>query len=289
MRFATFIPLLVLLGATTAQARISDPLPWTVSTSREQCRLEANLSETTKVTFIASAGRKPVLSLQAPFRNRTSIKGELKIIPAPWQISQSRSVATTLRAPASELVFTSHIQQLLDAMANGEWGEIKLTSDEGDNWHKQIPATGISSSMTRFNGCRNNLPPLSFNDINDTKIVFNINATHVAIKESGKLDLVVDYLRYDDTIQAIQIDGHTDRSGKSYINLTLSRQRAEQVQKYLIDAGIPSNLFMPVRWHGSRDPINPGKTPEQRMRNRRVEIKLLRTDPRTISPTLNWS
>ena len=289
MRFITLIPLLVAIGTGMAQAQSSEPLPWTVMAGKEQCRLEANLSEKSRISFIANAGRKPVLSLQVPFRNRTTSKGELKIIPAPWQRTKDRTIASASKAPASELVFTHNIQQMLDAMKNGEWAEINLTSDEGLTWTQQIPATAIGSFMEKFNTCRNTLPPLSFADINDTVVVFRTNDTEVNSLGAGRLDLVIDYLSYDDTIRSIQIDGHTDRSGKSYINLTISKKRAERVRDYLIAAGVDPKILMPVRWHGSRYPLNAGKTQKQKLLNRRVEIKLMREDPRTAVPKLNWS
>ncbi|MCL6270128.1 OmpA family protein [Sansalvadorimonas sp. 2012CJ34-2] len=289
MRFLTFILLLAATGAGITQAQDSNPLLWKVTSGKEQCRLEASLSEKSRISFIANAGHKPVLSLNMPFRNRSTSKSELKIIPAPWQKTSPRAVAYTDRAPASELVFSQSIQQLLDAMKNGEWAEINLTSDEGQIWTQQIPATAIGTHMDKFNTCRNALPPVSFSYINDTRVLFKVNSIEVSPLEAKKLELVLDYLTYDKTIKSIQIDGHTDRSGKSYINLTLSRKRAEQVREYLIAAGIDPKMLLPVRWHGSRYPVNDGNTLEKRLRNRRVEIKLMRKDPRSTPPNLNWS
>ncbi|AOK55667.1 hypothetical protein WT15_06745 [Burkholderia stagnalis] len=71
--------------------------------------------------------------------------------------------------------------------------------------------------------------------------------------------------------------GHTDNvplAGASHVsNLTLSRQRADQVAKILVAAGVPADRIDSA---GKADevPIVGNNTEEGRARNRRVEISI---------------
>jgi len=69
------------------------------------------------------------------------------------------------------------------------------------------------------------------------------------------------------------IDGHTDSLGSDSYNLTLSRQRAESVERYLISAQV-----QPVRMasygYGEDYPIASNDSEAGRARNRRVELTL---------------
>jgi hypothetical protein len=72
--------------------------------------------------------------------------------------------------------------------------------------------------------------------------------------------------------------GHTDSSGTDANNDPLSLRRAETMRGYLEVRGIKADRIE-LAGRGSREPIAGNDTPEDRSRNRRVEI-LLR-EPRT--------
>lgn len=73
----------------------------------------------------------------------------------------------------------------------------------------------------------------------------------------------------------VRIEGHTDSDGKAQVNQRLSQKRVEAVKKYLgsIFELHAANLI-PVGY-GETHPIGNNKTPEGRLANRRVEIKVL--------------
>ncbi len=73
----------------------------------------------------------------------------------------------------------------------------------------------------------------------------------------------------------LEIQGHTDNTGKAATNLTLSQARAETVRQYLIDKGISSDRLTAVGYGPDR-PIADNKTSAGRAQNRRVEINRLR-------------
>ena len=76
----------------------------------------------------------------------------------------------------------------------------------------------------------------------------------------------------------IRIEGHTDnvaiRSGRFPSNWDLSIARAVHVVKYFIDAGKISPQRLSAVGYGESKPLYPNDSPENRGKNRRVEIIL---------------
>ncbi len=72
----------------------------------------------------------------------------------------------------------------------------------------------------------------------------------------------------------IQINGHTDSVGNARYNYRLSLRRAEAVAHYLHKRGIPRSRLI-TRGFGETRPIAPNTTPENKARNRRIEMAVL--------------
>ncbi len=73
----------------------------------------------------------------------------------------------------------------------------------------------------------------------------------------------------------IRLEGHTDNTGSRYLNWTLSKKRVQAVQKYLIDGGIAKNRIR-IKAFGPDNPIAPNDTEENKQKNRRVEVVILK-------------
>jgi outer membrane protein OmpA-like peptidoglycan-associated protein len=69
----------------------------------------------------------------------------------------------------------------------------------------------------------------------------------------------------------LEIAGHTDNVGEPARNLRLSEQRARVVRQYLVQQGIDS-VRLTARGYGGTRPVADNRDPQQRPRNRRVEI-----------------
>ena len=78
----------------------------------------------------------------------------------------------------------------------------------------------------------------------------------------------------DNPTMRIEVRGHTDNTGDTDYNNTLSLSRARAVVDYLIDHGVPSRRLQ-SRGYGSKDPIATNTTEEGRQQNRRVEFLIL--------------
>ena len=73
----------------------------------------------------------------------------------------------------------------------------------------------------------------------------------------------------------LTIEGHTDSVGSNQYNIGLSRRRAEAVKAKLIEFGLPEDRIVGIEAKGEEYPVATNETPEGRLQNRRVEIKIL--------------
>ena len=69
----------------------------------------------------------------------------------------------------------------------------------------------------------------------------------------------------------LSVEGHTDSTGRTAINQSLSEKRAISVVNYLGQCGI-SPAMMSMRGYGESRPIASNRSANGRKKNRRVEI-----------------
>lgn len=84
-------------------------------------------------------------------------------------------------------------------------------------------------------------------------------------------DLATNFKRYPDEL--IDVEGHTDSTGTSAYNQSLSNRRANSVRDFLVDNGVASRSITAVGY-GETRPKDTNSTPEGRQLNRRVEIHI---------------
>ncbi|HAZ12831.1 MAG: hypothetical protein A2X86_21715 [Bdellovibrionales bacterium GWA2_49_15] len=112
------------------------------------------------------------------------------------------------------------------------------------------------------------------------KIMPNINIKFFAGKSTishyyhDQLDKSAALIKKDKKLKII-ITGHADTSGKSRINQSLSRARAEAVREYLIKKHRVNPDDIVARAYGTSAPEASNKDPAGRSANRRVEAEFL--------------
>ena len=89
-----------------------------------------------------------------------------------------------------------------------------------------------------------------------------------------ELDKVVGFMKQNKGA-IIEISAHTDDVGDDEYNLILSEKRAQEVVGYLVANGIPSNRLKSIG-HGKNKPVSKGTSEEERQKNRRVELKIIK-------------
>ncbi len=153
---------------------------------------------------------------------------------------------------------------------------------EKDADNDQIPDTedkcptepGPRSQIAEKNGC----PSLTrFEEGSEIQLLepiqFDTGRATIKPVSFPILDEVVALLKARTDIK-IGVYGHTDSVGSDAANLTLSKNRAASVMKYLVDHGISRNR-LESEGYGESQPIESNDTADGRAKNRRVEFKVI--------------
>ena len=105
-------------------------------------------------------------------------------------------------------------------------------------------------------------------------IYFNASKYDLKPESFPELDRLVTVMQTNPTMQ-IRLEGHTDTVGEFDANVELSRNRVNEVKRYLVDKGISTSRIETVGYGPSR-PINTNKSLKERPENRRVEMVIVK-------------
>ena len=105
-------------------------------------------------------------------------------------------------------------------------------------------------------------------------IYFNVSKYDLKPESFPELDRLVTVMQANPTMQ-IRLEGHTDTVGEFDANVELSRNRVNEVRRYLVSKGISAGRIETVGYGPSR-PINTNKTLKERPENRRVEMVIVK-------------
>lgn len=78
------------------------------------------------------------------------------------------------------------------------------------------------------------------------------------------------------------IDGHTDDVASAESNLKLSKNRANEVKKYLVSKGVPESVIV-SEGYGETMPIENNSTESGKAKNRRIEFTITKSDKTQIT------
>ncbi|MBE4005209.1 OmpA family protein [Vibrio parahaemolyticus] len=203
---------------------------------------------------------------------------------APWSKELYRKIESSLTVtkPSRRFVFRKGAPSLMKAIAGGSWITLVLEGKDASALSEvRIPTIQIQKALGEFNACRERLPKLSFSQARDIVLPFQFGQKTLNATQQQTLAALYSYLSVDDRVTKVLIDGHTDNVGPRLTNLSVSRLRAQQVADALIAHGVNPNIIE-VRSHGDRYPVANNNTAAGQAKNRRVTLRLVRDNERTI-------
>jgi len=121
--------------------------------------------------------------------------------------------------------------------------------------------------------------PLALRDV-----TFAVDTALLTASSTATLRQAAKMLKANQNLQ-IEIGGHTDDLGSENYNQRLSERRAVAVKKYFLAEGVPESMLS-VRGYGESRPVVATDSLEgnellaARTRNRRVELRVLKGDPK---------
>tara|TARA_B100000767_G_C19769917_1_gene539418 strand:+ start:991 stop:2313 length:1323 start_codon:yes stop_codon:yes gene_type:complete len=118
------------------------------------------------------------------------------------------------------------------------------------------------------------ISPLINNKINENRIIYFPAVSTKIFGKSNYLKLknIIDLLKKDKDLRVL-LEGHSSDDGDSFLNLNLSRDRANSIKKTLIDSSIESYRIQ-IKALGEQEPIFDNKTFNSKGFNRCVLISI---------------
>ena len=101
-------------------------------------------------------------------------------------------------------------------------------------------------------------------------VYFNVSKYDLKPESFPELDRLVTVMQ-DNPTMTIKLEGHTDTVGDFDANVDLSRNRVDEVKRYLVSKGISAGRIDTIGYGPSR-PINTNRSLKERPENRRVEM-----------------
>jgi outer membrane protein OmpA-like peptidoglycan-associated protein len=153
----------------------------------------------------------------------------------------------------------------------------KDAADATENMRIGLSSVNFRPAHQQFNHCIAKLLPFGFEDVNFTRVNFDINSDKLNDEMVAKLDKIIKYVKIDRTVRRVVVGGHTDWTGTSLFNSDLSKFRTYRVLDYLTTNGVPESIIQHANF-GEEKPLQSNTTVRGRTINRRVTVEILR-DP----------
>jgi OmpA-OmpF porin, OOP family len=144
--------------------------------------------------------------------------------------------------------------------------EVPIDTD-GDGIPDSKDACPNEKGTSELNGC----PAPVIPPFEDTTLLFEFNSSVLKTSAYSVLDKAVANLKAN-TVSGVQLDGYASNEGTDEHNLQLSKDRAEAVKTYLVNAGVDAGKVS-TKGYGEAKPVASNKTEDGRILNRRVEVK----------------
>jgi outer membrane protein OmpA-like peptidoglycan-associated protein len=153
----------------------------------------------------------------------------------------------------------------------------------GDAVEVRLLPARFNKAYNDYLDCTAKLLPVNFDQVRKSQVGFPGGGVALEPLAQAKLDIILDFIKADPSVNRIQLDGHADNGGNRLTNRDLSRRRALAVMEYLKANGIPAEQIT-MRFHGERYPVAPNTSEANRAKNRRVSILLDRVPEAAVPP-----
>jgi len=198
-----------------------------------------------------------MLKMEAQAAMEAEAAAERQALSIAALSSMDRLAATEARLKKSETNLASTRSQVKTLQAS------QARSVRREEAIEQQLSGAIGQMATGAKTDRGYVVSLSGTAFPSGKSTLTTDGKYVLAKLSGMLLVMPD--------AKLSVEGHTDSTGGEELNQKLSQSRAEAVQYFLKEMGVP-DARMKSRGFGPDRPIAPNDTAEGRAKNRRVEI-----------------
>nr|WP_276583663.1 OmpA family protein [Pseudomonas sp. RIT-PI-AD] len=273
-------------AAITFQTRL-EKVEWKVDGDIFECRLVQPITDFGSGEFVRRAGEQATFRLKAREHWMGAGSATLLAAAAPWQPGRGDINLGSVTVGNGEVPFNSSQDQagrLLSGLMEGRSPLVRhRTRAGGEAFEVRLLPTKFRQAYNDYQTCTAKLLPVNFDQIKNAQVGFPGGGTELDDMAKAKLDIILEYIKADPSVNHVELDGHSDNSGNRLTNRDLSRRRALAVVDYFKANGFPEDHIV-VRFHGERYPLVPNKSEANRAKNRRVVISLSRDAASSAAP-----
>ena len=264
--------------AISFQTRL-EKVEWQVEGDQFECRLSQAVTDFGAGVFVRRAGEQVTFTLKARERWLGAGNATLLAAAAPWQPGRGDINLGSVAVQPAEVLLNSTQEQgtrLLTGLLEGRSPVVRhRTAMGGQAIEVRLLPARFNKAYDDYLACTAKLLPVNFDQIRKSQVDFPGGGVALDPMAMAKLEILLDFLKADPSVNRIQLDGHADNSGNRLTNRDLSRRRALAVMEYLKASGIAAEQIV-MRFHGERYPLAPNTSEANRAKNRRVTILLER-------------
>ena len=268
-------------GALTFQTRMEN-IAWKVEGDQFECRLIQSIDGFGSGEFVRRAGEQPVFQLRSDSNVLGAGSATLLAAAAPWQPGRGDINLGAVRMARNGVLFTSsqgQASRLINGLLDGRSTVVRRYAGEGGRaMEVRVLPVSFAKAYSDYQVCAGKMLAMNYDQVRQTQVSFPGGGIDLDTAARARLDLIVDYLKADPTVNHIELNGHSDNSGNRLTNRDTSRRRALAVADYFVAHGIAEDQIT-VRFHGERYPLVKNNSAGNRARNRRVNIELDRVTP----------
>ncbi|MHC8301479.1 flagellar protein MotY [Pseudomonas sp. ZS1P83] len=266
--------------ALTFQTRL-ESIEWTVEGDKFECRLTQPITDFGSGEFVRRAGEQATFRLTAYNAMIGGGSATLLAAAAPWQPGRGDINLGSVRIGSGDVLFNSSQVQagrLISGLMDGRSTVVRHYSGDGRMSEVRLLPVKFSKAFNDYQGCVAKLLPKNFEQVKQSEIGFPGEGIDLDARAKAQLQVMLDFMKADPTVNHIELDGHSDNSGNRLTNRDLSRRRALAVMDFFKANGIQESQIT-LRFHGERYPLAPNTNTANRAKNRRVNVHLARVAP----------
>ena len=277
-RYLTLLTLFASLpaGALTFQTRMEN-IAWKVEGDQFECRLIQPVEGFGSGEFVRRAGEQPVFQLRSDSNVLGAGTASLLAAAAPWQPGRGDINLGSVRMARTGVLFSSsqgQASRLINGLLDGRSTVVRnYTGEAGRPMEVRVLPVSFAKAYSDYQVCASKLLPMNYDQVRQTQVGFPGGGTDLDASARARLDVILDYMKADPTVNHIELNGHSDNSGNRLTNRDLSRRRALAVADYFKAHGLTEEQIT-VRFHGEQYPLVKNNSAANRARNRRVNIEL---------------
>jgi OmpA-OmpF porin, OOP family len=236
------------------------------------------------------ATRNSIIDSLKSVYGASKVKGDINVDanagPAPWLVNL-RTAFEHLKTPGVQAVFDGNSLKvgglINDSDRDGIISSLRsvfgtglvfgaLTNRVGDLVTDTTTKTAAALSALHPGFAAPDLVKI----LNQSIINFPTNGAEIPAISKTLLQQAAVAIKQLPSGTVIEIGGYTDNSGDPSANLQLSQQRADAVRTALVQDGVDPSMLV-AKGYGNANPVAGNDTVEGRLRNRRIEYRIVKS------------